>query len=159
MSRISLTPKVQTEIVSYIRRGGFPHMAAEAAGIPVPVFEEWLANARQPSAAKKYIDFAAAVRQAQAVARILAEVEVFKQDPKTWLKSGPGRDQRDSPGWTTSAPPVSHDREEVNLLSDSAWNELWTSVLEAVSAFPDARTALADVLKEFDTSGHRRKSG
>src|SRR5215216_2330531 len=97
-TRYRLTAQVQKEVLAYIRKGGFPHMAAEAAGIPVSVFEEWLARAARPRCPKPYRDFADAVRQAQAQARIMAEVDVFKADPKTWLKSGPGRDQPESPG-------------------------------------------------------------
>ena len=40
--RYRLTPALQEKIVAYIRAGGFPHVAAEAAGLPRRVFERWL---------------------------------------------------------------------------------------------------------------------
>jgi len=155
-----MTPRKPTaaltkEVAAFIRRGGYPHMAAEAAGIPVPVFEVWLKRAEQPRASSAYRLFAAEVRKAQAHARILAEVELFQSDPKTWLKSGPGRDQVDSPGWSTTAPPADHTPVAVNLVFDSALRDLWAALLDAVAPFPEARAALVGVLQHYDMQGRR----
>ena len=37
-----LTPELQGRIVAFVRAGGYPHVAAEAAGVPRHVFERWL---------------------------------------------------------------------------------------------------------------------
>ena len=37
-----LTPAVEKIILAYVRAGGFPHVAAEAAGVPRDLFDEWM---------------------------------------------------------------------------------------------------------------------
>ena len=37
-----LTPDVQKAVCAYIAAGGFPHVAAEAAGVPRHVFDDWM---------------------------------------------------------------------------------------------------------------------
>jgi len=61
-TRPKLTPAVQQAIVAYVRAGGFPHVAAEAAGVPAEVFDSWMELAERPRAAAKYRELADAVR-------------------------------------------------------------------------------------------------
>ena len=63
-TRHLLTPAVEQAILSFIRAGGFPVVAAEAAGVPRAVFERWLARGEAPRGPAKYRAFAEAVRQA-----------------------------------------------------------------------------------------------
>src|SRR5262245_14694313 len=109
-----LTPAIQQAIVAYVRAGGFPHVAAEAAGVSADTFEQWLELAERPHAAAKYRAFAEAVRQAAAQARLSAEVETRNGKPLDWLRGGPGRPTREGEGWTGPA------RADVPSSSDSS---------------------------------------
>src|SRR5438105_11864897 len=104
-SRYRLTPAIQQAIVAYTRAGGFPHVAAEAAGVPRAVFARWLRRGEGRRAKARYRAFADAVRQAAAQARLGAEVSVRNDKPLDWLRSGPGRETADVPGWTANARP------------------------------------------------------
>src|SRR5262245_6914530 len=100
MSRSScpLTPAVHQSIVAFVRAGGFAHVAAEAAGVPREVFDDWMSRP-----GPRYREFARAVRQAEAQARLRVEVAVLDARPLDWLKSGPGKPLPGYPGWTAPA--------------------------------------------------------
>lgn len=161
--RHQLTATVQQTIVSYIRAGSYPEVAAEAAGIPADVFHDWLARAEQPRAAARYRDFADAVRQARAHARLTAEVETRTNKPTDWLKSGPGRETADREGWTgppraitTSVPP--------SPLQSPEGQQVFAALLEALTPWPEARAAVAAVIEKISPTSapkrsHRRRSG
>src|SRR5262249_57257612 len=72
-TRPKLTPAIQQAIIAYVRAGGFPHVAAEAAGVSAETFDHWMELGERPRAAAKYRDFADAVRQPVAQARLGAE--------------------------------------------------------------------------------------
>src|SRR5207248_1232496 len=100
-----------------------PHVAASAAGIPDFVFEEWLRlgdPTGRPSSwhvHKLYTPFWVGVRQAQAQARLVAEMAALKDDPLGWLRYGPGKDRPDSAGWSTPVRQLTfQDNRSVNLL-------------------------------------------
>src|SRR5436309_2698023 len=98
---LRLTPALQAVIVQFIRAGGYDWIAAEAAGVPRPVFERWLRwgeRARRGS----YRDFFEQVLKARAEARLAAELTAFKKDARFWLRAGPGRESPDRPGWSNS---------------------------------------------------------
>src|SRR5262245_14793324 len=97
-SRHRLTEDIAVAIPSYIRAGGYPHIAAEAAGVPREVFDDWLQRGQQKKAPAVYRRFADAVRQARAQARLAAEIAAFKAKPMDWLRSGPGKETADVPG-------------------------------------------------------------
>src|SRR5689334_11150720 len=86
-----LTAEIQTTIVAYLRAGGFPEVAAAAAGVPVARFARWMHRGQQPRAPRRYRRFAAAVAEALAQARLGAEVATHEKRPLDWLKCGPGR--------------------------------------------------------------------
>jgi len=99
--RTKLTPEVHAAIVAYMRAGAFAWVAAEAAGIDKSTLYRWMdRGAREASGS--YHDFAEDVRQAQAQARVTAEVQVRQEQPLAWLRYGPGRARPDAPGWTDS---------------------------------------------------------
>src|SRR5206468_1043917 len=79
--RPPLTPDVEQAIAAFIRAGGFPHVAAEAAGIPRSVFESWLRRGRNPQGPRKYRAFVRAIDQAAAQARLGAEAASLKARP------------------------------------------------------------------------------
>src|SRR5437870_9391984 len=99
--RHQLTPQIRADICAFIRSGGFPHVAAEAAGVPQKVFERWMKWGKAARPIPAYRDFIEAVCQAQAYARVVAENYAFEHATITWLKSGPGKETPHSRGWTS----------------------------------------------------------
>ena len=149
-SRMKRTPAVEQALVAYVRAGSFPHVAAEAAGVPPDVFAGWLTS-------RGHRDFARAVRQAHAQARAAAEIAVHANRPLDWLKSGPGRPLADQPGWTAPAKADDTRRTEVSGLEDPEVQAAFARLLDALEAFPEARAAAGAALNS--TNGvHRRSS-
>ena len=155
MSRHPLTPDVQAAICRYILSGGFPHVAAWAAGVPRDVFERWLRLARGRRPKRKYRLFYEAVMQARAQVRLAAEVKALAKDPLAWLKSGPGRDSLDAPGWSNPARDQGpDDPEAVNLLLRQETQSLVALLLQALEPFPEVRAAVADALARGETDAN-----
>jgi len=99
---VSLTKDLQERIVAFIRAGSFDYVAAEAVGISARTFRDWMARGegRGPRAlTARHRAFAERVRQAQAEARIAAEVRVYREQPTYWL-SHAARTRADREGWT-----------------------------------------------------------
>ena len=97
-----LTAEITQKICSYIAAGCYDYAAAEACGISLHTFKEWMARGEgrdERSQDKKHATFATAIRHAKATARISAEVTVKKSDPKWWL-ARMYRDRPGEPGWT-----------------------------------------------------------
>jgi hypothetical protein len=144
-SRHTLTPALHEQIVAFIRGGGYPHVAAEAAGLPRQVFAHWLRRGQKADAPPNYRAFAQAVMEAHAQARLQAELEAKTDKPLDWLKAGPGKDSADNPGWTNTGKPHTAsakgpDREQILV-------ELFALVGECVGQLesqPDARALLSD---------------
>jgi hypothetical protein len=142
-ARYRLTLALQEKIAAFIRAGGFAHVAAEAAGLPREVFARWLARGERDDAPAKYRAFARAIREAEAQARLQAELNVRSKKPLDWLKAGPGKSSTDNPGWSNpKSGSTAADR------ADAA--HLWSEVLhlfgrcaEQLAAYPDARAALS----------------
>ncbi len=143
-----LTPEVEHLILSYIRSGGYPWVAAESAGIPRRVFRQWLRRGVKPRCRLLYRRFYVKVLQAQAQARLGAEVETRKRDPRFWLTHGPGREKPNSPGWTNPPPgrrPPKKARGGKVLTKE--FLQFLDPVLQALAGFPEARRAVAEVLE------------
>jgi hypothetical protein len=114
---VSLTREIAETIVAFIGAGAFAYVAAEAAGISERTFHDWMARGerrhpdREPT--PKLVRFARDVRRAQAGARVLAETQVFRTDPKWWLshaaRSGPSRPGWSDPVGVPSPPPLSEE--------------------------------------------------
>ncbi|HZY89657.1 MAG TPA: hypothetical protein VFE78_32850 [Gemmataceae bacterium] len=147
-TRHRLTPEVEQTLLTYVRAGGFPDVAAAAAGVPAEVFARWLRKGRGPGA-RRYRDFREAVLQAAAQARMAAEVQVFQKRPLDWLRCGPGRAAADSPGWTaTVKAPAAGPGRAADLLMLPEVQRLFQFVLDQLAPYPDARTAVAGALAE-----------
>jgi hypothetical protein len=143
-SRYALTAAVAHLIVSYVRAGGYPHVAAEAAGIPRAVFKDWMRRGAGPRGRALYRDFRRDVLQAHAQARLKAEVEMLEERPLDWLRYGPGKETAEAPGWTGPARPHEGSLEAAELsLDDPRVQEVITLLQEEFSAYPDDRSALA----------------
>jgi hypothetical protein len=151
--RYRLTPGLQAEIVAYIRAGGYPHVAAEAAGLPRDVFERWMQRGQRSAAPPAYRDFERAVREAEAQARLTAELQAAKNKPLDWLKAGPGKGSAANPGWASPGKP--RDGAVAGLDKDAllrAWCEMLDLIGQCVkqlAPYPEARAALAAWLKKL----------
>jgi hypothetical protein len=143
-SRYRLTPALLAQIVAFIRGGGFPHIAAEAAGLPRQVFARWLQRGQRADAPPNYRAFALAVMEAQAQARLHAELATLTDKPLDWLKAGPGKDSADNPGWTNPGKPRAAsagwlDREQILVELFALLGEC----AEQLAPCPEARAFLA----------------
>ena len=147
-----LTAEVEKTIVAYVRAGGYPQVAAEAAGISRETFEEWL---RRGEAGRplKYKQFVEKLRQAEAQARLNAEVAALKDKPMDWLKAGPGKETAAKPGWSALAKPRAGAVKETPLLMRPDVQALLRALLAALEPHPEARAAVADVLVRLRDSG------
>jgi hypothetical protein len=149
-ARYRLTLALQEKIVSFIRAGGFAHVAAEAAGLPREVFARWLERGERPGAPAHYRSFARVIREAEAQARLQAELSVRSDKPLDWLKAGPGKAASDNPGWTN---PGKAGGAENTAAGRAERVQVWCDVLhlfgrcaEQLADYPDARAALSDWL-------------
>jgi hypothetical protein len=143
-----LTPEVHKTLVAYIRSGAYPGTAAQAAGIDRTTFERWLTLGAKRRGPRRYRELLRATTEAAAQARVTAELEVFHNDPKTWLTKGPGRETKDTPGWSGVVRPVVAltDNRTVNLLADPGAAALLNLLLAALAPYPEARRAAIDAL-------------
>ena len=100
---VSLTSETEQTIIAFTRAGAFASAAAEAAGVSVRTFHEWMARGedRHPSrpSTPKLRAFAKAVRRAHAEARVAAEIRVYQDRPAHWLTYA-ARTKPDRDGWT-----------------------------------------------------------
>ncbi len=146
-----LTPALQEQIGAFIRAGGYPHVAAAAAGVPEAVFTEWVQRGRASGAREPYRGFVLALDQAVAQARLTAETKTFQDNPYNWLKYGPGKETPAVPGWTTTArayPPTNVARTQP--LADPVLRELLAKLLQALLPFPEAREAAGRIVEEME---------
>lgn len=143
--RPRLTVGLIKDIASRVQLGAFPHVAAEAAGVPAELFHQWMEWGSGPGARQPYRDLAERVRHAHGYARCDAEIALRHNDPKAWLLNGPGKDSDSLPGWTT---PVKSDAkpDAANALPESQMQALIASLLEVLAPYPEARAALAAAL-------------
>jgi len=147
MTRHRLTPELQDRICRFILSGGYPQVAAEAAGLPREVFTRWLARGQARKAARKYRLFWEAIREARAQVRLAAEARVLSRDALGWLKCGPGKDSPDGAGWSNPVRgQTTGDESETSLLLHQEVRNLVTAMLDVLAPFPEARTALAAAL-------------
>jgi hypothetical protein len=150
MSRPSypFEPQAAERIVAYIRSGGFPLMAAEAAGVEREVFLHWIRRGQRKNAREPWCSFAQEVREAIAQGRLTAEIAVFSKDPKYWLKHGPGKETAANPGWTGEVKPLTlKTGEKGDVVSSPEWTALAAVLWQALANFPEARLAVAQALE------------
>ena len=148
-SAFSFDALLADRVLSYIRSGGYPLVAAEAAGVPGEVFLQWLDWGEKKKAREPYRSFARAVRQAAAQGRLVAELAVHEKDPKYWLTHGPGKETGHNPGWTGEVKP-SGTQETAGQAgtTDVQWQTLYGLLMHALAEYPEARLAVAQALRE-----------
>ena len=134
---MKLTLVLKEQICSYVRAGAFPQKAAEACGVSAAQRALWL----------KRKGFKKALQQAAAQARVAAELKVFQEDEKTWLKSGPGKDTPSEPGWTAVVKPrITEVNQQVNVLLHPQLQDLFAALLQLLVPFPEARNSAVQAL-------------
>jgi hypothetical protein len=152
-TRHRLTPELQQAICGFILSGGYPHVAAEAAGLPREVFDCWLRRGAGARPSRKYRLFREAILSAQAQARLAAESRVMDGNPLAWLKHGPGRDTPDQPGWSNPPRAMPVASEAVSLLLHQQTQELIATLLRLLQPYPEVRAAVAEALTSA-SGGH-----
>lgn len=88
----TFNPETAARIVSMIRAGALPHDAAEACGIGLSTFYEWIARGegRHPrDSSPKLAAFAKAVRMAESEARVAAAILAYQKNVIWWLANAP----------------------------------------------------------------------
>ena len=142
-NRARYRPRVQ----AFIRAGGFPHVAAGAAGIPAPVFDAWLARGDKKvrrDSNPLYRQLRDEVRAARAQARLKAEVAVLKDNPAKWLQQGPGREKPEQEGWTVPVKPIVRETNQtINVLLSPQMQALFATILQLLEPYPEARATIA----------------
>ena len=137
-------------ILNAIRAGGFPRVAAAAFGIPSDDFDQYLllSERKKPRPPRAVRGLAQRVRQAQAQARLKAEVTMLQERPDLWLRSGPGKERQGDPGWTSPAKPiVLNDQRSITVLGSPQGQQMLGLIFQVLSRFPEARAALLDALR------------
>jgi hypothetical protein len=141
------TPAVERQIVAFIRAGGYPHVAAEAAGVPRRTFERWLRRGRRRHCDPAYRSLAAAVMQASAQARLNAEVATRDGKPLDWLRYGPGKESAPNVGWTAPVrAAASKPGGSANALDEPETRARIFLVLESLVSHPELRVKIAEEL-------------
>lgn len=147
MPKLKLTPDLEAKILASIRAGSFPHVAAEAWGVPRETFDNWLKLGSEKSIRKPYSSFYKNVRQAVATARLKAEMEAYQANPITWLKSGPGKEKPDEPGWTSVIrPQIINESKTINLFTSPDFLQFMATLRSVLAPYPSALKALADAM-------------
>jgi hypothetical protein len=153
------TPALELQITAFIRAGGYPHVAAEAAGVPRRIFERWLRYGSKSRHLAIYGAFAKAIRQAAAQARLRAEIAVLESKPLDWLKFGPGKETGDNPGWTATVKALTaRSKRDANALEDPTVRALLAALPQVLAPFPEARDAVVQCMTEVRRL-RRRRSG
>jgi hypothetical protein len=146
-----ITDQFIHQVCAYTRAGGYPHVAARAAGVPVAVFEQWLRWGRRRSGNPLYRQLCAELDVAAAQARLKAEIDTLRKRPEFWLRHGLGRETVAAPGWSSPSRPAP--AEPPSPLCSPDFQRVIVVLLQALEPYPEARIAAAaalDALPEFD---------
>ena len=156
--RYRLTPEIEQRILSFIRAGGFPWVAAEGAGIPRKVFRLWLRRGQKKGAPKLYRRFYQSVMEARAHARLTAELETRKRDPRFWLVRGPGRERPGAPGWTNPVKLIQRQKASPeDFLMSRQFMHCVSKLMQALAGHPEARATVAKLAEELANEEKRKR--
>ena len=143
-----LTSNLRQQILAGIRSGGYPQVAAAAWGVTAALLQSWLERGRGAKAREPYVSFAADVTQAEAQARLRAEVALFGDDPRIWLHHGPGRETSDQPGWSSVVKAAAASASERNALLDPRLMALFADMMTLLEPQPDLHAKLAELIDQ-----------
>lgn len=133
-----------------IRKGAYVHIAAEACGIPLRSLNRWMqrgAHDYDRGRDTRFSQLYANIIQAQAQARVSAEHRVWTEDPKWWLKNGPGKAD-----WTATL----HLHSELETREEVEHHHTHTVTHEyTIEGIPDdiAATRIAEAMKCLEDLG------
>jgi hypothetical protein len=142
-----LTPNLSTHIIASIRAGGYPHVAAQSWGVSRTQFDDWLERGTRQRAREPYRSFAAGVAEAQAQARLRAEVHVFENEQCAWLEHGPGKATRDSAGWSRPAAALDAGGAAFNPFLSPEFQRVMGCVLNTLAPHPQLRESIGAELE------------
>ena len=148
-SKVRLTPELQAQIVAGIRAGGFPHVAAAAFGVPEWLFNTWIewGTRKKPPPKNPYKAFALAIEQAQAQARLKAEMSAMEHDVRFWLKNGPARDLPGKPGWAAMVRPIlTGNQQTINLFGSPDFLQFMATLRGVLAPYPEALAAISKAM-------------
>lgn len=144
------TVEMTSNIVAFIRAGGFPEVAAMAVGLSSATFAAWMELGSQPTAPVEFQEFRATILRTQAQVRLVAEAEVRQSKPLDWLRCGPGRARDDREGWAN--PARAKPRTEPGGIPPQTLalvQELVARLLTVLGPYPELREKLAQELADF----------
>lgn len=142
-----LTASLRQQIVAAIRSGGYAQVAAQARGVSPRQFQTWLERGRGEKAREPYASFARLVDEAQAQARLRAEVSVFEAAPRIWLEHGPGRETAASPGWSSPVAAADPARSPQNVFLNPLFMRFCEDVSAALASYPEPRQIVASLIE------------
>jgi len=146
--KYQLTDELINKMCAHIRKGTFPHVAAELEGIPPEELERWMRIGRKTKCRPVFKNLVRQIRIANAFARFTAESAMLTDNPKDWLMSGPGKETKDLPGWTRPPTPkkIQINQEKAINVGHPAIAGVVQMILEALQDLPEARTRVASIL-------------
>ena len=151
-SRARLTAAVEQSIVAFVRAGGFAEVAAEAAGVPRATFRRWMRKGEGPEAQLSLPLLRQRRPPGAGPGPPRAEVSARNDKPLDWLRSGPGRETAERPGWTGNARPAAA-AAAGSVLLQAEVQALVQTLLAALADHPEARAALAAALEARPEAG------
>lgn len=145
--KIKHSAELEQKILASIRAGGYPHVAAQAWGLPPWLFDKWMEWGRKTNAREPYKSFALKVDQAQAQARLKAEMAAYEDEPRFWLKNGPGKETPKNPGWSTMMKPIiTQEHKTLNLFTSPDFLQFMATMRAVLAPYPEALAALTAAL-------------
>lgn len=149
---ITFTEELGERICAAITAGTYAEVAAEACGVPIEIYRQWMSHeGRKKNIDSKKRRFARSVRKAQAQARLSAEIAMHSDSPKLWLERGPGKETDTQKGW--SLPPTAKAGAAgttINILMDPTIQAMLAAIMHVLGPHPDLKADVAKVIKELD---------
>jgi hypothetical protein len=144
--KIKLTTELENTILSWIRAGGYPHVAALAAGVPESLWRQWQERGKTRNPYKRFF---ANIAQAHATARLKAETATLDEDARFWLKHGPGREGPGNLGWANMVSPMlTQTSETSNVFLSGEFLQFMATLRAALAPYPEALLALSNMLQQ-----------
>jgi hypothetical protein len=144
--KTKLTTELESTILSWIRAGSYPHVAAVAAGVPESLWRQWQERAKTRNPYKRFF---AKIAQAHATARLKAETAMLDEDARFWLKHGPGRESPGNPGWANMVSPLFAPASETsNVFLSGEFLHFMATLRAALAPYPEAMMALSNALEQ-----------
>ncbi len=153
---LSYDEKGAAALISFVRAGAFPLVAAEAAGVRRDILRRWVKLGSREKACEPWRGFVSRLGQAMAEARARIELEVARKDPKFWLEHGPGKEKADYPGWSAAVRPAAGSSEQERWQASTELQALCEEITKVLANYPEARLAVARILENRKRDGKHK---